>query len=154
MGLKYSLSKRQHRVHIFALGIARNVIEERKEAAGSNFDVKLYRVLEERLSNETAQGEVYVSSFTEMPDQLSQWRAYCPPSGGYAIGFKSKFIVAAESAAEQFLAHSIYDTYGQSELIKKLIDVVLQFADGCVRDRMPHDRIFRESFKLLGRYYR
>ena len=28
---------------------------------------------------------VFVASLTEMGDQLSQWRAYCPPAGGYAI---------------------------------------------------------------------
>ena len=32
---------------------------------------------------------ICVVSFTEQPDLLSQWRAYCPPDGGYAIGFRT-----------------------------------------------------------------
>lgn len=33
---------------------------------------------------------VYVFSLSEMRDQLSQWRAYCPAEGGYAIWFSTK----------------------------------------------------------------
>jgi hypothetical protein len=29
------------------------------------------------------------TSFSEEPDLLSQWRAYCPATGGYSIGFTS-----------------------------------------------------------------
>jgi hypothetical protein len=37
----------------------------------------------------------YVISFTELPDSLSQWRAYCPASGGYAIGFLTSSITSS-----------------------------------------------------------
>ncbi len=31
--------------------------------------------------------DLYVSSFSEKPDLLSQWRGYCPGGSGYCIGF-------------------------------------------------------------------
>lgn len=34
----------------------------------------------------------FVASFTEYDDQLSQWRAYCPDSGGYALGIPAKHL--------------------------------------------------------------
>ncbi|SFC56618.1 DUF2971 domain-containing protein [Pseudoalteromonas denitrificans] len=33
--------------------------------------------------------EAYTCSFSKKKDLLSQWRGYCPPEEGYAIGFKS-----------------------------------------------------------------
>jgi len=33
--------------------------------------------------------ETYTCSFSKQKDLLSQWRGYCPPEEGYAIGFKS-----------------------------------------------------------------
>lgn len=33
--------------------------------------------------------DAYTCSFSAEPDLLSQWRGYCPPNEGYAIGFKS-----------------------------------------------------------------
>src|ERR1700744_3597479 len=33
---------------------------------------------------------LFVASFTEKPDDLSQWRAYCPPGVGVSIGFSAK----------------------------------------------------------------
>src|SRR5450759_5567317 len=77
--------------YAFALALARDVIQRRADKAQNKFDFGLYTVLLERLTADI-QSEVYVSSFTEKADQLGQWRAYCPPTGGYAVGFRSKML--------------------------------------------------------------
>lgn len=135
-----------------ALKLAQEVIQNLIEDAHNKFDLGLYNVLKEKLAGEKGQGEVYVSSFTENGDQLSQWRAYCPPAGGYAIGFKSKSLMEpGGSNSDRFLARCTYDLPSQKELIRNLIQTVAEFAEGSVHDHVTHDRVFRESFKLLGR---
>jgi hypothetical protein len=136
-----------------ALKIAQAVIQNRIESARNNFDRGLYNVLKARLAGEEGHGEVYVSSFTEKGDQLSQWRAYSPPSGGFAIGFKSKSLTdLTGSNPDRFLARCTYETSSQEELIRNLIQAVARFADESnAHNQMSHDRVFRESFKLLGR---
>lgn len=42
---------------------------------------------------------LFVASFTEKSDDLSQWRAYCPPGLGVSIGFRT------ESLSEQWVAN-------------------------------------------------
>lgn len=50
-----------------------------------------------------------VASFSRYGDRLSQWRAYCPPTGGYSIGFRTSDL--ARTATEQGfeLVECIYD---------------------------------------------
>ena len=136
-----------------ALKLAQEVIQNRIDSAMNNFDRGLYNVLKERLAGEKGHGEVYVSSFTENGDQLSQWRAYSPPTGGFAIGFRSKSLTdMTGSNPDRFLARCTYDAPSQEELIRGLIQTVAKFAeDNNAHNQMSHDRVFRESFKLLGR---
>lgn len=47
-----------------------------------HFGAALYRSLD-HMGGE----DLYVSSFSEKPDLLSQWRGYCPGGSGYCIGF-------------------------------------------------------------------
>src|ERR1035438_1214814 len=44
---------------------------------------------------------VFVSSFSENGDSLSQWRAYSERSGGYSIGFRPEYLRAV---GERFLS--------------------------------------------------
>ncbi len=137
----------------FALNLAHNVIRERIAKASNKFDRALNTVLEERLASDV-HAEIYVSSFTENGDQLSQWREYCPPTGGYAIGFRSKSLVPpAESGPDCFLARCVYDLGSQEHLIRNLVQAVAQFAEESLHAKLTHDRVFREAFKLLGRLF-
>jgi hypothetical protein len=136
-----------------ALTLALDVIQKRIEDARNKFDLGLYSVLKDRLAGEEGHGEVYVSSFTENGDQLSQWRAYSPPTGGFAIGFRSKSLTdLTESNPDRFLARCTYDASSHEELIRSLIETVAKFAEEFnAHNKVNHDRVFRESFKLLGR---
>ena len=136
----------------FALELAQSVAQYRLDKARNTFDIGLYRVLQERLKTDV-RGEVYVSSFTENGDQLSQWRAYSPTVGGYSIGFLSKAIFPPGDGLRpgSFLLRCVYGSDSQYDLVQKLFDTVAEFAEENVHARMEHDRVFREAFKLLGR---
>lgn len=53
--------------------------------------------------------KTYVVSFSEKGDSLSQWRAYCPRSGGYCLGLPGGLIQKSADAAGWLLAPCIYD---------------------------------------------
>jgi hypothetical protein len=135
----------------FAVNLARDAIQRRVDKVGNQFDLALNNVLLERLKAEV-QAEVYVTSFTEKADQLSQWRAYCPPTGGYAIGFRSKALLQEDGTSLNcFLVRCVYNSDDQWTLVSRLVQAVDDFAAEKLSAGLTHDRIFRESFKLLGR---
>src|SRR5260370_18924451 len=68
----------------FALSLAGAVVEERRVKARNRFELGIYTVLEQRLTS-VADAEVYVISFTENGDQLSQWPRVFPPRREDAI---------------------------------------------------------------------
>ncbi|HLV00673.1 MAG TPA: DUF2971 domain-containing protein [Acidobacteriota bacterium] len=72
----------------------------------------------ERVSNE----RIYVASFSEEADLLSQWRAYCPPKGGFSIGFPSEVILSARSHGRDISVHKCI--YGQQEQRQFIEDAI------------------------------
>jgi hypothetical protein len=52
-----------------------------------HFGGALYRRL-----NSMVGEDLYVASFSEKPDLLSQWRGYCPGGSGYCIGFDQALV--------------------------------------------------------------
>ena len=133
-----------------AIQLARTVVEKDLASSRGKFDTALNTVLQERIVSQST--DVYVTSFTENEDQLSQWRAYCPPGQGYAIGFSTKALVPRPvSAQDRFLVPCIYDPDQQTDLMRNVVTIVLDFADENRKSGLPHDRVLREAFKLLGR---
>jgi len=64
----------------------------------------------------------YVISFTELQDSLSQWRAYCPSTGDYAIGFPAKQIISVSPNQQFKLVKCIYDWQIQVTILNEFID--------------------------------
>jgi hypothetical protein len=71
---------------------------------------------------------LYAVSFSEMPDDLTQWKAYGGGIGGYAIGFRfsykglGRFMSEAGFQEEILLAKVLYDRGIQTKLLKNLIN--------------------------------
>ena len=63
---------------------------------------------------------VFVSSFSYRGDLLSQWRGYCSPGPGYALGFDGNVLagIAAENGGEVQLC--IYDEESQSKILQDI----------------------------------
>ena len=65
---------------------------------------------------------LFVACFSEKPDLLSQWRAYCPNGNGYSIGFGYDQLTDQMNVQQFFLAPCIYDVIEQEKLIRELVD--------------------------------
>jgi len=69
---------------------------------------------------------VCVCSFSEDQDSLSQWRAYSAGTSGFAIGFPADLLTAAAAIKEWYLAPCVYDPLQQLEIIRSLVEEVLE----------------------------
>jgi hypothetical protein len=111
---------------LYALGLAREILEERIGAEQSNRG----RLEAFRNSIPNVQTmNVCVASFSECPDDLSQWRAYAGPSGGHAVGFASEYLRETARAEQFFLTRRRYLEAEQRQLINHLIDWCLSEPD-------------------------
>lgn len=68
---------------------------------------------------------ICVSSLTENGDLLSQWRGYSRKLGGYSIGFNKLALQPFVHLKGFELAQCVYETTAQNELIKNMINSVL-----------------------------
>ena len=49
-------------------------------------------ILRKSISSLKEDSEIFIASFSEEFDLLSQWRGYCPPNDGICIGFDKEII--------------------------------------------------------------
>lgn len=86
-----------------------------------------------------ASSSCFVASFTELSDSLSQWRAYCPPSGGYAIGFLAAQIQDVVSKNGYIFAKCIYDSSKQAQLLEQIISQAIEHYSKSFRNEAMQD---------------
>jgi hypothetical protein len=108
---------------IHAIKLISSVINERIER---NAFAPYVRPFMEELSYQigATASRSYVASFTELQDSLSQWRAYCPASGGYAVGLPSIQIYDMSDSQGFMLVKVIYEHDTQVKIINEVIDAV------------------------------
>lgn len=63
---------------------------------------------------------LFVSCFTEIADDLSQWRAYGGRESGFCLGLDAEHLNAVASERNALLAHVIYDRGKHLELAEKV----------------------------------
>jgi len=102
----------------YARGLLKRVIGEKSQ---DGVGTRLVRELNKLIVG-SARINLFVTSFSEKPDLLSQWRAYCPNGNGYSIGFKYAQLADQMSRQKFFLAPCIYDPVEQEKLIRELVD--------------------------------
>jgi len=64
-------------------------------------------------------------SLTAMPNQLSQWRAYCPPEGGYNLSFDSSLLKQHLNRQGFQLRQCIYDLDVEERAINEVVTEIL-----------------------------
>lgn len=94
-------------------------IEHVERVARSAFDVKRAdesTFLDDlhELTASLRSANIFVTSFTEEGDLLSQWRGYCP-SGGYSIGFSSEQLASVIEASGLIFGKARYSLPEDSE---------------------------------------
>src|ERR1700733_1024403 len=103
---------------VYAVSLAKKYFKNRppKEL---RFAMEMMNVLDQ---TESLVGKlpVYVASFSEEPDLLSQWRGYCPQGPGFALCFAADRMATIASAKQWALFKCIYDEAQQIEVIKKI----------------------------------
>lgn len=103
--------------YFLAFKIAENILESLRQ--NREFDsTKIHYLIDEMSS---FQDNIYVGSFSEKGDSLSQWRAYCSGTSGYAIGFKCEKLDEIARNQGFYLSKCIYDSNIQENIIHDLI---------------------------------
>jgi hypothetical protein len=69
---------------------------------------------------------MFVCSFSEAPDELSQWRAYSPQSPGFAIGFSPTILETLAHDRSWSLVRCVYDVGEQQRICTAIIDEMLE----------------------------
>lgn len=81
------------------------------------------------IKNRLTQGhKMFVASFTENGNLLSQWRGYCPYGKGISIGFSPDKISEIMQGASYTLGKCIYDASQQSTIVGSIIGGVVEEA--------------------------
>lgn len=118
--------------------------EERTEILNAMLDML-------ELVNSSAEAiNIFVCSFSQVNDSLSQWRAYGGPTSGFALGFGGSALTAAALRHGFYLAKCIYEKSLQLGLISQLIEDLLQHE----LDRRRNDSIGFPRFNFIETLYR
>lgn len=107
-----------------ALELSKGAIEVLRNHNPPTEEERLLRAMKRTLNS--IQGvNIFVSSFSEHKDMLSQWRGYCPHGNGFSIGFdyvQLKTIVGTQGFG---LVPCVYDPSEQYQLVTELINETL-----------------------------
>jgi hypothetical protein len=106
-----------------AISICRSILrEELRKTNPSDYAMKDVLGVWSEIGDDLFEStHICVVSFTEQADQLSQWRGYCPPDGGYAIGFRTSSLEACLREQEFVLAPCEYAKSKQNDILKQWV---------------------------------
>lgn len=70
--------------------------------------------------------QICVFSLSAEKDLLSQWRGYCPPAGGYSIGFRFDLLNSFLIGRSYCLKQCLYHAKGQEDLVNRVIGKITE----------------------------
>lgn len=104
-----------------AVDYAKNAIENKIRRGGlSEAEIRVLNSMHSWAG--TAAKRYYVASFSEDGNLLSQWRAYCPPGGGYSVGVPSAQLHSMAQEQGFTLVPCVYDNRTQLTIVNQLVD--------------------------------
>lgn len=110
----------------YAIDLARRRLARSQQEATNEARRRIIAHLAESLNRiDSDRPQVCVFSLSRRADDLSQWRAYCPPSGGYSLGLAPGALRAIAKTQNCVLAPCVYDRAQQQALIEEAVDPVL-----------------------------
>lgn len=68
---------------------------------------------------------VFVTSFTENGNLLSQWRGYCPVGKGLSLGFSPQLVMRCAERQSFQVGKCIYDSSQQQTIVTRVIEAVI-----------------------------
>ncbi len=107
-----------------AIGIAKSELNRYRATINDENIRDLFIKLEERLTR-IENVNIFVFSFSENGDLLSQWRGYCHGESGFSIGFEYSDLIKSIESQNFILAPCMYESEEQHRIIQELIAKVL-----------------------------
>lgn len=115
----------------YAVSLARaRLARLQRDVAGAARKRLVARLIESLQRIDSDRPLVCVFSLSQRADDLSQWRAYCPESGGFSLGFLPDELRAIAASQGCVLAPCIYDRERQRALIEEAVDPVVAALPG------------------------
>lgn len=105
----------------YAIDLASYLFAERRKQVTAGEDIAFLDAAKTALES-VRQINVHVFSLSEQGNLLSQWRAYCPRTGGYSIGFDPDRLRQLMQPQQFFLASCIYDPQEQTKILSQIIN--------------------------------
>lgn len=124
-----------------------DAVKERRRLNSNQLLDDLWRIADERLSNAdfSAEGQ-FVACFSEVEDDLGQWRGYGGGECGYAIGFKlDKILEAIKSRPNSVILPLHYEEIGQ----KFLVDQVMEWGERYYTNGLEREPPDKKEFAAL-----
>ena len=112
-----------------ALELSKGVIETLRNNNPPTEEERLLRAMKQTLSS-IQQVNIFVSSFSEHNDMLSQWRGYCPRGNGVSIGFDCAELKTIIGPQGFRLVPCVYERSEHSQLVTELIENTLNLFRG------------------------
>jgi len=93
--------------------------------------------------------KIFVCSFSEEGDQLSQWRGYCPSGYGFSIGFDYVQLKKHMERQNFILAKCIYKENEQKRRIDQYVKEAVEPRLSCLNEENYTERIGKSIFELF-----
>jgi len=110
---------------IEATKTAKEILNEKLEASE---DERMRHLFKSMLDNiEEVASHIYVCSFSADGNSLSQWRAYCPSTGGgYALGIPGPQLRDVAKKLGWMFVKCIYENEKKDQVIREIIDSFIE----------------------------
>ena len=93
---------------------------------------------------------IFVTSFTENGNLLSQWRGYCKHNQGVSLGFRLEVLQKSAADAKFVLGRCIYDINKKHKLARQVVAEIVQEAEVIGPDPKQHaSQSFWGAFQSL-----
>ncbi len=113
---------------VYAVNLARKYFKDMRSAARPHDIQPMLNVLDQTQFL-TQKLPVFVASFSEEPDLLSQWRGYCPKGSGFAVCLSAERIVKLAVKHRWSLLKCVYDEDRQFQVLSKIEQYAQTYSD-------------------------
>jgi hypothetical protein len=120
--------------YIHGLSRLRESVEKRLESAAGRDRNLLLHFLDFIKTGVIQGSNVYVASFTENGNQLSQWRGYTPDDAGVSIGFSAEKVLAFAESQNFLLARCAYTPGEHAAVLNAIVELALSAPTTDVND--------------------
>jgi hypothetical protein len=131
--------------------IAERIIDARKSSKPSEADD--LRQLKSNLTfwrtTHSRPGPIFVCSLSEIGNQLSQWRGYCPNGGGVSIEFDSVELHTSMLPRGVMTVKLLYDPPTQEAVVDGLLSHLLYGNLSPIREGVPRIESAKEVFREM-----